>query len=139
MKPESQHSDSESSQSLIQKAEGVNAAEKYLAHLCEKNFLSLWSYPGVYRDEGKPQNGGHGKEICDLLVVFGEHIIIFSDKHCQLQDSGDAQRDWQRWFKKAIQKSAEQAWGAERWIRQNPSRVFLDRECKRPLPFSLPP
>jgi hypothetical protein len=123
----------------IQKADGVTAAEKYLARLCEKNFLSLWSYPGVYRDEGKPQNGGHGKEICDLLVVFGEHIIIFSDKHCQLQNSGDIQRDWQRWFKKAIHKSAEQAWGAERWIRQNATRIFLDRECKRPLPIGLPP
>ena len=123
----------------IQKADGVTAAEKYLARLCDRNFLSLWSYPGVHRDEGKPQNGGHGKEICDLLVVFDEHIIIFSDKHCQLQNSGDVRRDWRRWFKKAIQKSAEQAWGAERWIRQNPNRIFLDRECKQPLPVGLPP
>jgi SEC-C motif len=123
----------------IQKADGVTVAERYLARLCEKSFLSLWSYPGVYRDEGKPENGGHGKEICDLLVIFDQHVIIFSDKHCQLQDSGDVGRDWQRWFKKAIQKSAEQAWGAERWIRQNPNRVFLDRECKHPLPIDLPP
>ena len=122
----------------IQKADGVTVAEKYLARLCEKSFLSLWSYPGVYRDQGKPQNGGHGKEICDLLVFFDQHVIIFSDKHCQLQDSGDVGRDWQRWFKKAIQKSAEQAWGAERWIRQNPNRVFLDRECKCHLPIDLP-
>jgi hypothetical protein len=123
----------------VKKADGVTVAEKYLARLCEKNFLSLWSYPGVFRDQGKHGNDGHGKEVCDLLVFFDQHVIIFSDKHCELQDSGDVQRDWQRWFKKAIQKSAEQAWGAERWIRQQPNRVFLDRECKHPLPIDLPP
>jgi SEC-C motif len=122
----------------VKKADGVTVAEKYLARLCEKNFLSLWSYPGVYRDQGNRGDAGDGKEICDLLVVFGQHIIIFSDKHCQFQDSGDVERDWQRWFKKAIQKSAEQAWGAERWIRQQPHRIFLDRECKHSLPIELP-
>ena len=122
----------------VKKAEGVTVAEKYLARLCERSFLSLWSYPNVYRDEGKHGDDGHGKEICDLLVIFDRHVIIFSDKYCAIQDSGDATRDWQRWFRKAIQNSAEQAWGAERWIRQNPNRIFLDRECKRPLPIELP-
>lgn len=123
----------------IKKTDGVTVAEKYLGQLCERNFLSLWSYPGVIRDQGIPQGGGHGKEICDLLVVFDQHVIIFSDKHCQFQSSEQIERSWQRWFKRAIQKSAEQAWGAERWIRQNPSRVFLDHECKKPLPIDLPP
>src|ERR1035437_1112134 len=123
----------------IEKADGVTAAEKYLGRLCERSFLSLWSYPGLFRDQGKPQNGGHGKEICDLLVVFGQHIIIFSDKHCRFQNSGNVELDWQRWFRKAVQKSAEQAWGAKRWIQQNPARIFLDRECKQPLPINLPP
>jgi hypothetical protein len=95
----------------IEKADGVTAAEKYLGRLCERSFLSLWSYPGLFRDQGKPQNGGHGKEICDLLVVFDQHIIIFSDKHCRFQNSGNVELDWQRWFRKAVQKSAEQAWG----------------------------
>jgi len=93
----------------------------------------------VYRDQGKLGNNGHGKEICDLLVIFDKHIIIFSDKHCAFKDSADEQRDWLRWFKRAIQKSAEQAWGAKRWISENPSRVFLDRECKHALPVDLPP
>lgn len=139
MNPESQSSNEDTPQrEPIQKADGVTVAERYLARLCEKNFLFLWSYPGVYRNQGKPENGGHGKEICDLLVIFDQHVIVFSDKHCQLQDSADVRRDWQRWFKRAIQKSAEQAWGSERWIRQNPNRVFLDRECKRHLPIDLP-
>jgi len=139
MNTEPTPSDAGAQRDPIQKADGVTADERYLARLCEKNFLSLWSYPGVYRDQGKQGNGGHGKEVCDLLVIFDRHVIIFSDKHCELQDSGDVQRDWQRWLKRAIQKSAEQAWGAERWIRQNASRVFLDRECKHCLPIDFPP
>lgn len=122
----------------VEKNSGVTPAEKFLSKLCEKTFLSMWSYPGIYRDQGKPQNRGHGKEICDLLVVFDEHIIIFSDKHCEFKNSGNLSLDWQRWFRKAIQKSAEQARGAERWLRQNPARVFLDRKCTRPLPIDLP-
>ena len=122
----------------IEKAGGVTPSERYLAKLCSKTFLSLWSYPGVYRDQGKPQSGEDGKEICDLLVVFDQHIIIFSDKHCRLADSGNVPLDWQRWFRKAVQKSADQVWGAERWLRQNPTRVYLDRRCTRPLPLELP-
>jgi hypothetical protein len=141
MNSESPQSSGESTspQEPIQKGAGVTSAERYLARLCEKNFLSLWSYPGVYRDQGKRSIDCDGKEICDLLVVFDKHVVIFSDKHCELQDSGIVQRDWQRWFKKAIQKSAEQAWGAERWLRQQPNRVFLDRQCKQKLPIDLPP
>lgn len=122
----------------IKKNIGVTPSEKYLGELCEKTFLSLWSYPSVYQDKGKPDGKGHGKEVCDLLVVFGEHIIIFSDKDCTLPDTGDASVDWNRWFKRAIFKSAKQAWGAERWIKQYSSRVYLDRECSSPLPIDLP-
>jgi hypothetical protein len=123
----------------IEKADGVTVAERYLGRLCEKSFLSLWSYPSLFRNQGNQQNAGHGKEICDLLVVFGQHIIIFSDKHCQFQNAGNVELNWRRWFRKAIQKSAEQAWGAKRWIQENPARIFLDRECKQPLPINLPP
>ncbi len=37
----------------IIKQDGFNDSEKYLASLCEKTFLRLWSYPNVYTDEGK--------------------------------------------------------------------------------------
>jgi len=117
---------------------GVTNTEKYLGELCNKTFLSLWSYPGVYQDKGKPDDKGHGKEVCDLLVVFGEHIIIFSDKDYTFPDTGDLDLDWKRWFKRAIAKSANQAWGAERWIRQYSSRVYLDRECSLSIPIDMP-
>jgi len=121
----------------ITRAEGVTTTERYLQKLCDKTFLSLWSYPGAYRDQDNAQ-GGDGKEICDLLVVFGNHILIFSDKDCQFPSSGDINLDWDRWFKRAVFKSAEQAWGAERWIKRYPNRIFIDRACKVPFPVNLP-
>jgi hypothetical protein len=115
----------------------VTDSERYLTRLGERSFLSLWTYPGVYRDQGK-LGVGHGKEVCDLLVVFGDHILIFSDKDCAYPDTGNAQRDWCRWFKKSVVRSAEQVWGAERWIRSYPDRLFLDRACTQPFPIDLP-
>lgn len=31
------------------------------------------------------------KELCDLLVVFENHGIIFTDKDCQFDDADDLQ------------------------------------------------
>jgi hypothetical protein len=115
------------------RSEGVTDAERYLHRLCEKSFLSLWSYAGVCRDQGIP-----GKEICDLLVIFDNHIIIFSDKDCEFPDTGNIELDWKRWYKKAVTKSADQIYGAERWLLSHPDRVFLDKECKYPFPFDIP-
>jgi hypothetical protein len=98
----------------IHRAEGVTAAERHLKRLADRSFLSLWSYSGVYRDQGHSVKGGDGKEICDLLVVFENHVIIFSDKDCAFPNTGNLELDWSRWFKRAIQKSAEQTWGGRK-------------------------
>jgi hypothetical protein len=124
--------------SVVVRPEGVTASERYLGKVCQRSFLSLWSYPGVFRDQGRSNGTGDGKEVCDLLVVFENHIIIFSDKECHFADSGNLELDWGRWYKKAILKSAKQVWGAERCIREFPSRLFLDRQCTVPFPITLP-
>ena len=126
-----------SSNPPVIRAKGVTSAERYLHRLCDRSFLRLWSYAGVYRNQGNGR-GGHGKEICDLLVVFGDHVIIFSDKDIAFPNSGNLERDWQRWHSRAVVDGAKQVWGAERWLRQFPNRVFLDRECEHPFPFALP-
>lgn len=105
---------------VIQRADGVTDAERKLKLLCDRSFLSLWSYSGIYRDQGDTLRGGDGKEVCDLLVVFEDHIIIFSDKDCVFPNSGDTKRDWVRWFKRAVLKSAEQVWGANAGSNQTP-------------------
>ena len=110
---------------------GITPSEKLLADLCDNSFLTLWSYPNLYR---KP-----GKELCDLMVVFGDSVIIFSDKSCGYPNSGDPQLDWSRWYRRSIADSAHQLRRAESWLRKYSDRVFLDAKCAEVLPVQLPP
>jgi hypothetical protein len=121
----------------ILRSEGSTLTEKVLKNLCEHSFLSRWSYAGVFRDQGKAGKGD-GKEVCDVLIVFGNDIIIFSDKSCLFPECVDEQLGWKRWFRRSIWESAGQAWGAERWIRAHPERLFLDRACTQRFPLALP-
>ncbi|WP_437226060.1 YecA family protein [Planctomicrobium sp. SH661] len=116
----------------IVKSTGLTSSEQYLAKICERTFLRLWSYPNPYR------NQGGGKELCDLLVVCGDDVIIFSDKSCDYPSTGKPDLEWSRWYRRAIEKSAQQIFGAERWIRERPDQVFLDCACDRGLPIALP-
>jgi len=97
----------------------------------------LWSYPNVYTDEGR-HGCGDGKELCDLLIVFGNDIILFSDKYCEFQTHDDINIAWSRWYRRAIDKSVKQLKGAESWINRFPEKVFLDKNCETPLPVKLP-
>lgn len=129
---------SSSEQSGFVKAEGGTDAERYLQRLCNRSFLSLWSHMGIFRDQKACGTTGDGKELCDLLVVFGSDILIFSDRACEFKNTGNLELDWSRWFRKAVLKSADQVWGAERWIKQYPKRMFLDRACTKPFPIDMP-
>jgi hypothetical protein len=128
----------DSGRSAIVRADGITPAERLLKRLCDHSFLSMWNYSGIYRDQGRLNKKGDGKEVCDLLVVFENHIIIFSDKDCNFPNTGNPDLDWSRWYKKAVRKSAEQIWGAERWIMSRPELLFLDRKCSIPFPIDLP-
>ncbi len=114
-------------------------SEKYLALLCRRSFLSLWSYPNLYTDKGRINGKGVGRELCDLLVIFGDDVIIFSDKHIRYKDTGNVSVDWPRWHRSAVEESYRQLYGAESWIRRFPTRLYLDPECNHPFPLSLPP
>lgn len=118
-------------------SDGVTASERYLARLCRQSFLRLWSWPNLFRDQrAGPKT--EGKEVCDLLAVFDRHVFLFSDKYCAFPATGDIRVDWSRWFKRAVWKGAEQVWGAERWIREHPDRLFCDPACTVRLPINLP-
>lgn len=118
------------------RAEGGTPTERHLAQLAAKSFLNLWSYPTPFRNQ-KQSGKGDGKELCDLLVVCGQHVIIFSEKTITWP-SGDVGLAWRRWAKRALRDSAKQAKGAERWIAEHPDRIFLDRNCTVPFPIGLP-
>lgn len=123
---------------VVTRSNGITESERYLQKLCEKSFLRLWSYPGVYRDQSSGIGAMVGKEVCDLLVVFEDHIIIFSDKNITFPDTGNIDLDWSRWVSKAVLDSGKQLYGAERWIKQHPDRLYIDRDCKQVFPINLP-
>jgi hypothetical protein len=119
-------------------SEGVTNSERYLTRLARKAFLSLWSYSNLYTDEGRSKDKGDGKELCDLVVVFGNNVLLFSDKHCKFPSHPDIKVSWSRWYRRAIEKSARQLLGAEKFIKAHPTRVFLDKDCQTRLPIDLP-
>jgi hypothetical protein len=73
-----------------------------------------------------------------VLVVFGDDVVLFSDKHVSFQEGKSVDVAWTRWYRRAVQESISQLYGALRWLQRYPKRIFLDAKCKRPLPVSLP-
>lgn len=116
---------------VVQKSKGLTESEEKLATLGYRTFLQLWSYPNPYKMQD------NGQELCDMLVVFDNHIIIFSDKDCLYRKSGDPQVDWRRWYKAAIHKSVRQLVGAKNWITNHPDRIAIDAKCKKKFPFKI--
>lgn len=110
---------------------GINESEKYLAKLCEKTFLSLWSYPNVYYKKGK--------EFADLLVIFGNEVIIFQDKSYKFPPTASTlEEGWRRWSQHTIVRGIEQVRGAERRLRNQSTQLYIDSKCENLLPIPLP-
>ena len=121
----------------IIRGEGATPSEQYLAKIADKSFLNLWSYPNTFIDK-RSAGKGDGKELCDLLVVCGDHILIFSDKSISWPSGEDTALAWKRWYKRAILKSVDQIRGAERWITKFPDRIFINSQCSQRIPITLP-
>lgn len=117
----------------LSSAEGVNESERLLMRLCRKSFLSLWAYANLHTAQDMREGKGSAKEFADVLVVFGNDVIIFSDKHIHFQNDRSLDTAWPRWFKRAVSESAKQLYGAMNWLRRFPERLFLDAACTRSL------
>lgn len=116
----------------ISKSQGVTHTEKLLAELCESTFLKTWSYPNPYKYDGK--------ELCDVIAVFENHIFLFFDRESKKFENqdGDLLVQWNRWEKEVIQKQLKTSAGASRYILENPGRVYLDPKCTIPFPIPIP-
>lgn len=84
----------------------MTPSEKLVYDLCSRSAFSLWSYASPRRPDGR--------ELCDVLVVFEKHIIIFSVKEIALKDTKDPSVAAERWTRKAIDESIKQLSGAQR-------------------------
>lgn len=86
----------------------VTPSEILVARLAGRSFLSLWS-------ESNPL-ARRGKELCDLLIVCDPDVVIVSVKEVALERGTDSEVDEERWRRRAIDKSVEQLYGAERQL-----------------------
>lgn len=110
----------------IERGKPVNKTEKDLSELCDLAFLKLWSFPNPYKEPGK--------ELCDVLVVFDNNIIIFSVKNIKYNEAKGL-AGWQRWKRKAIDESIEQIKGAEKWISKHSDHIYLNKNCDTYIPI----
>ncbi len=116
----------------ITKSCGQTPTEHYLAQLCENTFLKIWSYPNPYKSDGK--------ELCDLIVIFENHVFVFFDRESKKFDNSakEIELTWQRWEKKVIDKQASTALGAERYLISVKGDIYLDDKCQNKIPIELP-
>ncbi len=116
----------------INKSPGVTSTERLLAGLCERSFLKLWSYPNPFKDDGK--------ELCDLLAIFENHLFVFFDRENRnLDDDGkDPLVQWERWKRKTIDAQLQTASGAERYLKSG-RKIYLDDRQHNLLPLSYDP
>ena len=110
-------------------SETVTSSERYLAVLARRAFLRLWSYPNPFAKKGK--------ELCDLLFVFGDDVVIFSDKDCFLNSSKAVALAWRRWYSRAVLESASQVAGAERALLRG-LVPYLDATSERLIEVPIP-
>ena len=100
---------------------GLTPSERLVNQLCTQSFLKLWTHPNP--------KGKHGKELCDCLIVCGPHIVIISVKDIEYQETNN-EIGHKRWTKAAIEKSVNQIWGAERWLK---STNVIERQDGRKI------
>jgi hypothetical protein len=106
----------------------MNRAEEMVARLSKRTFLALWSYPNP--------TGKGGKELCDLLAICDPDVIIISVKEVALGQKKGPEVEWARWHREAIEDSAKQIYGAERWLRGGKNVIRRDGSPGIALPAS---
>ena len=87
----------------IIRSEGVTPSENRLVKLGERVFMGLWSYPNPMFLTSSGYN-----ELCDLLVICGDNVLVFSDKNIKFSEEADLLVAWKRWERKAILASIKQ-------------------------------
>jgi hypothetical protein len=116
----------------ISKSLGLTPTEQFLSTLCDSTFLKLWSYPNPFREPGK--------ELCDLIAVFENHVYLFFDRENKalVGKRDDFNLAWARWKKEAITKQIKSAKKATIHISNTPDKVFLDAKCTIKFPIKIP-
>ncbi len=115
----------------IEKSSGITPTEQLLAVLGELAFLNLWSFPNLcYAD---------GKEICDLLIIYEDTVIMFSDKSSSLQANENEALAWTRWHRYCIKEGFSSLHRAEKYLKNPTNKIYLDAKCEKLFPGKVNP
>ena len=106
----------------------LNATEQFVYDICRGSFLALWSY-------ANPRGQSAAKELCDVLVICDPDVILFSVKEIRVASDIAASVQFERWTRKAIEASARQLYGAERWISTSGQTNVVRNDGALGLPF----
>lgn len=90
-----------------------NIGEEFVNRIAFNSFIEHWCYPSP-KDES-----GDKKEICDLLILFGDNLIIISVKNYEFKDF------YSRYFRRTIEKAVKQIYGAERKLLNSDKDIFI--------------
>lgn len=99
-----------------------NIGEEFVNEIAYSSFLDYWCYPSPEDEYGDK------KEICDLLILFGDSLIIISVKNYEFKDF------YSRYFRRTIDKAVKQIYGAERKLLNKERDIFIKhpkREIER--------
>ena len=107
----------------------LSDSEDFLKKLADQTFLKLWAIPNTFYKKGK--------ELADLVIPFGDDIIIISDKASNFDTDAHGERAWSRWYGGAVEKSVAQLAGALRTVTLRPEIVSLDAKLSEPMPLPL--
>lgn len=95
-----------------------NIGEDFVNRIAYKSFLEYWCYPSPKDEDGDK------KEICDLLILFNDSLVIISVKNYEFKDF------YSRYFRRTIDKAVKQIYGAERKLFKS-NRDILIKHPKR--------
>ena len=90
-----------------------NIGEDFVNEIAFNSFIEHWCYPSP-----KDENGDK-EEICDLLILFGDKLIIISVKNYEFKDF------YSRYFRRTIDKAVKQIYGAERKLLKSKIDIFI--------------
>ena len=94
--------------------------EEFVNEIAFNSFLDFWCYPSP-KDEL-----GDKKEICDLLIIFSDNLIVISVKNYEFKDF------YSRYFRQTIDKAVKQIYGAERKLFNSDREIYI-KHPKREL------
>ena len=86
----------------------MTPSEDFVLRICKHSFLPFWSFLSPI--------GKNRKELCDVLIVCGENVVIISVKDISVSHHHDQQVQFERWARNAIDDSVKQIYGAERFL-----------------------